>query len=333
MIRLVLLTDGTGQDGNADKTNVAQLCDYLENGENDQHCIYHVGVGTNLGEEVSGGTTGYLLEKVVAEQYSWLSRSAVSLGLTEKDAFEVELFGFSRGAFISRLLADLIDRCGIPKIPNDATMLVNLYEKKEWDKMVALTSARPNDFLKTRIGFLGCWDTVVTAAGYDGADYVNLPVNVVAAAHAVAINESRPKFNYTKMELRDGVVEEFFAGCHSDVGGGYGEKQVLSRVALAWMIERAEEAGVLFKSKPDPIAPDEYANAEPHSEHKSPSNLFGKLGFFAREIDQDRINQSVAMLGWDLFNDDGTPLDSEKMVAMVKGRGFDVGRPDGTMIA
>ena len=132
MIRLVLLTDGTGQDGNADKTNVAQLCDYLENGENDQHCMYHVGVGTNLGEEVSGGTTGYLLEKVVAEQYSWLSRAAESLRLTAKDAFEVELFGFSRGAFISRLLADLIDRCGIPKIPNDATMLVNLYEKKEW---------------------------------------------------------------------------------------------------------------------------------------------------------------------------------------------------------
>lgn len=332
MIRLVLQTDGTGQDGNDAVTNVARLSDFLTDGEDDQYCSYSPGVGTCIGEELDGGIAGVHLEKVMNRQYSWLSKCAGSLELSDKDDFEVELFGFSRGAFISRLLADLLNRCGIPKNPNDGIALVDLYKKKEWTAMTALLETRPNDFLKTRIGFLGCWDTVVTSLGYDGADYEAVPDNVIAAAHAVAINESRPKFNYTKMGLRDGIHEEFFAGCHSDVGGGYGVNQVLSRMALEWMIEQAEKAGVLFKAKPNPIGLDEYGKAETHSEHKSASNLWGALGFLEREIDHSRINSNVALLQWNLFGEEGLPLNSEQMVAWVKDY-YDITRPEGVMLA
>ena len=334
MIRLVLQTDGTGQDGNAQVTNVARLSEFLTDRENDQYCSYCPGVGTSIGEELADGIAGILLEKVVNHQYSWLSKSvgADGLELTEEDDFEVELFGFSRGAFISRLLADILNRCGIPRNPNDATALVNLYEKKEWAAMAAMVEAHPSDFLKARIGFLGCWDTVVTSLGYEGADYEMVPNNVIAAAHAVAINESRRKFNYTKMNLREGIREEFFAGCHSDVGGGYGVDQVLSRMALEWMIEQAEKAGVLFKAKPNPIGLDEYGKAETHSEHKSASNLWGALGFLEREIDHSRINSNVALLQWNLFGEEGSPLNSEQMVAWVKDY-HDIARPDGVMLA
>lgn len=331
MIRLVLQTDGTGQDGNDAITNVSRLSDFLADGEDDQHCSYSPGVGTCIGEELDGKVAGAHLEKVMNHQYSWLSRSAGSLKLTDEDDFEVELFGFSRGAFISRLLADLLNRCGVPKIPADAAALVKLYKEKDWEKMDAMTKARPKDFLKARIGFLGCWDTVVTSLGYDGADYETVPGNVIAAAHVVAINESRPKFNYTKMNLRDGIREEFFAGCHSDVGGGYGVDQVLSRMALEWMIEQAENAGVLFKAKPDPIGLDEYGKAETHSEHKSASNLWGTLGFLEREIDHSRINPNVALLQWNLFSEEGTPLNTEQMVARVKNH-HDTIRTEGPVI-
>lgn len=332
MIRLVLQTDGTGQDGNDAITNVSRLSDFLKDGEDDQHCSYSPGVGTCIGEELDGGIAGVHLEKVMNRQYSWLSKCVGSLELSDNDDFEVELFGFSRGAFISRLLADLLDRCGIPKNPNDAITLVNHYKKKEWTAMTALLETRPNDFLKTRIGFLGCWDTVVTSLGYDGADYEAVPDNVIVAAHAVAINESRPKFDYTKMNLREGIREEFFAGCHSDVGGGYGVNQVLSRMALEWMIEQAEKAGVLFKAKPDTIGLDEYGKAETHSEHRSASNLWGALGFLEREIDHSRINSNVALLRWNLFGEEGLPLNSEQMVAWVKDY-HDITRPEGVMLA
>ena len=134
MIRLVLQTDGTGQDGNDAVTNVARLSDFLTDGEDDQYCSYSPGVGTCIGEELDGGIAGVHLEKVMNRQYSWLSKCAGSLELSDKDDFEVELFGFSRGAFISRLLADLLNRCGIPKRPEDATELMNLYKKKDWEK-------------------------------------------------------------------------------------------------------------------------------------------------------------------------------------------------------
>lgn len=332
MIRLIVQTDGTGQDGNDAITNVARLNDFLVDGEDNQYCSYSPGVGTSIGEELDGGIAGAHLEKIVNHQYSWLSRCIDSLKLTKEDNFEVEFFGFSRGAFISRLLADILYRCGIPKNPKDATAIVKLYKKKAWGKMDTMTKIHPEDFLKARIGFLGCWDTVVTSLGYNGADYELVPGNVVMAAHAVAINESRPKFNYTKMRLRKGIREEFFAGCHSDVGGGYGIDQVLSRMALEWMIEQAEIAGVLFKARPDPIGVDEYEKAEVHSEHKSASNLWGSLGFLTREIEHNRINQSVSLLPWNLFDNEGLPLNSEQMIVSAKNY-HDTVRADGAIIA
>lgn len=317
MIRLILLTDGTGQDGNKAITNVSRLLDFLVNGE-EQYCSYSPGVGTSIAENLADDVAAVHLGREMNRQYSWLSRCASSLALSEADAFEVVLFGFSRGAFISRLLADLLNRCGIPKYAEDASVLVDLYGKKFWDKMDEVVTARPQDFLKARIGFLGCWDTVATSLGYDGSEYEAVADNVVSAAHAVAINESRPMFDYTKMNPRAGICEEFFAGCHSDVGGGYDPNDVLSRMTLSWMIGHAEAAGVLFMSKPEPIGLDEYAKAQPHSEHFSKSNGFGALGSHAREIDCDRINQDVSLLHWKLMAEDGKPLTSEQLKAWVK---------------
>lgn len=332
MIRLIVLTDGTGQDGNTEITNVSNLYNFLVDGDSDQFCNYSQGVGTSIGKELADKVAATHVGMVVNKQYSWLSKSIGSLGISDGEDFEVELFGFSRGAFVSRLLADLLNRCGIPRDPDDAITLVKLYEKKAWNDMTALIASRPTEFLKARVGFLGCWDTVVTSFGYDGSDYEEVPGNVVSAAHAVAINESRPKFNYTKMNLRDGIHEEFFAGCHSDVGGGYGPDQVLSRMTLSWMITCAEDAGVLFKAKPDPIRIEEYATAQSHSEHFSPSNLGGMLGSVKRVIDRDRINQDVSLLHWNLVTEDGQPLDSEQMIAWVRDN-QDNRHMDGAMLA
>ena len=61
MIRLVLQTDGTGQDGNAQVTNVARLSEFLTDKENDQYCSCCPGVGTSIGEELEGGIAGIFL--------------------------------------------------------------------------------------------------------------------------------------------------------------------------------------------------------------------------------------------------------------------------------
>lgn len=56
MTKLVLLTDGTGQDGSGDITNVAKLQDYLSNDdESGQYVCYSPGVGTRLRERCGRG--------------------------------------------------------------------------------------------------------------------------------------------------------------------------------------------------------------------------------------------------------------------------------------
>ena len=319
MTRLVLLTDGTGQDGTDERTNVAQIEDLLSNGDSrNQYLNYSPGVGTRIGEEFEGGVFGCHVYRVVNEHYAWLARCAESLQIETSDEIEIALFGFSRGAFISRLIADLLNKCGMPRDSRKASVLVDMYKKRDWDRIAMWREANRGTLLSPSINFLGCWDTVVATFGINAIDYEDVPPNVRNAAHAVAINESRPKFDYTRMVLRPGVREEFFAGNHSDVGGGYGDDQVLSRISLYWMSMMAFNAGVAFNEMPPHVAAGEYVNAVVHSEHFSKSNGYGALGHHAREIDHSRLNASVPFLPWSPFGDDEGPLNSELMVARVR---------------
>jgi len=56
------------------------------------------------------------------------------------------------------------------------------------------------------------------------------------------------------------VEEVWFAGAHADVGGGYPERH-LSDIALLWMAERLQEAGLTMQSGlKDLLKPDPYGN-------------------------------------------------------------------------
>lgn len=318
MYKFVLLTDGTGQDGTGEITNVSKLQQYLANGAlTNQFVRYSPGVGTRLGEKYEGGIFGAHAFSVIAGHYQWLGRIMNALGITNPAEFEISLFGFSRGAFISRILTDMLNVCGVPTRSRISEKMVKFYENKDYYKISRWRKDSPTDFITPSISFVGLWDTVATTMGINEADYESLPENVKAACHAVAINESRPKFNYLKLNLRDDVIEEFFAGCHSDVGGGYGEDQVLSRITLNWMVSHARSHGVAFGKEPEEILPGDYLLAQPHSEHKSESNGMGSLGVLVRYVDLERLNPSVRNLPWDVFASNGMPLWSEDLCKMV----------------
>lgn len=67
------------------------------------------------------------------------------------------------------------------------------------------------------------------------------------AYHAVAIDEFREDFNVSLWDQKtrpDQVLEQvWFAGAHSDIGGGYSDRG-LANLALGWMSEKAREAGL-----------------------------------------------------------------------------------------
>ncbi len=123
----------------------------------------------------------------------------------------------------------------------------------------AETARAPRDAVPIR--FIGVWDTV-DAVGlpidwlaqllnavvyrYKFPNY-SLGSNVQQACHALAIDDERHTFHprmWDEHSERTNRIEQvWFAGAHSNVGGGY-PSQGMSQVPLAWMMARAEAAGL-----------------------------------------------------------------------------------------
>lgn len=63
--------------------------------------------------------------------------------------------------------------------------------------------------------------------------------------HALAADETRDLFSPTFWESRPGIVQQIFAGGHSNVGGGYPERG-LSDCALNWMLGQLNNVANIF---------------------------------------------------------------------------------------
>jgi uncharacterized protein (DUF2235 family) len=106
---------------------------------------------------------------------------------------------------------------------------------------------------KPRIHLVGVWDTV-SSFGWIW-DFQTLPYTATNPSldhlrHALAIDERRACFPanlyFPSEEQRPNCKQVWFAGVHSDVGGGYPEEQSsLAKVPLAWLLREAEALGLL----------------------------------------------------------------------------------------
>jgi uncharacterized protein (DUF2235 family) len=102
--QLALFMDGTANDRNS-RTNVAKMSEIVINQDLDNlYVFYNEGVGTD--GKIIGGATGWGQGNDVAEAYAFLSEYYSS------DS-SIHLFGFSRGAYSSRILAGMLYAVGI----------------------------------------------------------------------------------------------------------------------------------------------------------------------------------------------------------------------------
>jgi len=122
----------------------------------------------------------------------------------------------------------------------------------------------------TPIEFVGAWDTV-GALGIPVPFWGTLneqeflfhdtePSKIVQhARHAVSIDENREDFAPVLWSDKPNVdvLQVWFAGVHTDIGGGYRERG-LTDCATQWMMSQAKKFGLEFEShfvdgvKPDP---------------------------------------------------------------------------------
>ncbi|MBB6094137.1 uncharacterized protein (DUF2235 family) [Povalibacter uvarum] len=244
-----------------------------------QVAIYDDGVGTESMKllQILGGAAGYGLSRNVRQLYKELCR-------IYDPGDRIFLFGFSRGAFTVRSLSGFIGTCGIIDVARLAgsedldDLVKEAYQVyrgcyRTWlmkkiigpgDREATTRFRERHCHGGERIHFVGVWDTV---------DAVGLPLHISnlintlvyqfkfpdlvlsksvdRAIHALAIDDERQSFHPLIWDERQppqpgqSIEQVWFAGVHSNVGGGY-PKQGMSLVALDWIMHEAEQSGLRF---------------------------------------------------------------------------------------
>ena len=269
--------EGSGADTNVAKLDSAKkIRAFIQATAADgtlQHVYYHDGVWSegDFAQRLLGGAIGLGLKKIIQEVYEYIVTDYAS-------GDELYIFGFSRGAYAARALAGLIGASGIQR-QLDANIFEVAWQhyrvapavRKQpqtagsSDRKILTdynTLAAKQSFHDTRtITCVGVWDTVGSYGIPAGiglapvARYFTLVTlgfhdtsfgdHVKVGLHAVAVDEHRRPFVPTfwtipKGEEPTGHVEQtWFAGAHSNVGGGYADTG-LSDQALIWMIARVQ---------------------------------------------------------------------------------------------
>ena len=247
-----------------------------------QIVLYHIGVGSlarypgipnrllSLADRALGGGWGAGFEENVEEALEFLAHN-------HEPGDEVYIFGFSRGAaaaqavtrfldwarglplkhdshYLPRLFHDYVAQHG--KEPVEAALQrINSDRSQEPHPLAPLDTFKPVDVV-----FLGVWDTVMALGARfrsRGAHTSSVsrsfhisdqpPQCVRHARQALAIDEVRYDFRpeIWRGPISDGqtLEQRWFAGVHSNVGGGYIDDG-LANLALQWMLKEAEAKGL-----------------------------------------------------------------------------------------
>jgi hypothetical protein len=193
---------------------------------------------------VLGLGVGYGFNDNLEEAYTFLMEHY-------QEGDKIYLFGFSRGAFTARVLAGWLKRCGLLHPGNQSLVPYarRLYSQKR--HIAAQRFAKTFSTRKVEVAFLGVWDTVSSVGFALNQTFLDTRSNRIVrrVRHAMSIDERRAFFRPNrwtpKPPATQDVQEMWFAGCHSDVGGGHPEQRphsALAKIALRWMVEEAVAA-------------------------------------------------------------------------------------------
>jgi uncharacterized protein (DUF2235 family) len=255
--RLIICSDGTwNKPEGGPVTNVVKLARSIRPEDPEwtsQVVFYDWGVGTGGGaDKIKGGAFGKGIDRNIQDAYRFLVHNYAA-------GDELFFFGFSRGAYTVRSLVGLIRCCGLLKkihshrIPDAYA----IYRSPDTPDSSKARRFRGRCSREVKVKFLGVWDTVGALgiplkpfgkrnAEKYGFHDTKISSIVLNAYHALAIDEKRGPFQPTIWKTKKGrknSAQVWFAGVHSDVGGGYPDAG-LSDKALLWMVEKAEACGL-----------------------------------------------------------------------------------------
>jgi uncharacterized protein (DUF2235 family) len=259
---IVIFSDGTGQEGGRRfNTNVYKMFNMVEDRTPRQIAFYDRGIGTGriLAANLVALGTGRGFSRNVRDCYQFIFERYES-------GDRLFLIGFSRGAATVRALSYFIHLFGIlphsrPELIPQAWSIYRIQDREKREQRAKEFIARHHT-IWTRVHFLGCYDTVAALglpwrAASITLDRIplyrhrfysfDLSESVEHARHALAIDDARLTFHPVlwDTEVRDyqTLKQVWFAGAHTDIGGGYAVQQ-LSDIPLVWMTREAVEQGL-----------------------------------------------------------------------------------------
>lgn len=226
--KFVLCFDGTGNkfQGDDSDSNILKIYRMLDRNDGSQFHYYQPGIGTYV------STTSLSNTSLPARFNSWYQKAKDSAIGTSFDQHvmggykflmryyspgdDIYFFGFSRGAYIARFLAEMLDYVGLLSAGNEELTRFawktfarwqqrgdgNQEEKSQKKAMFEFMKAFRETFSRPvrRIRFLGLFDTVNSVPRFESAwmRRSKFPYTARSSAkvirHAVSIDERRAKF-------------------------------------------------------------------------------------------------------------------------------------------
>ena len=292
---IVICCDGTGNEFGDRNSNVVKLYSTLLIDGVQQVGYYHPGVGT-MGAPAARGR----LEKA----WSIVAGMAFGAGLLDNvaDAYhylmecyaegdQVYIFGFSRGAYTARALAAMLHMFGLLCPGNEAQIpyILRMFAKRSKDADGMKDTFRVADGFKATFSrpcplhFAGVWDTV-SSVGWI-TDPLKLPYtarnpDLRIGRHAISMEERRCYFVNNLWGVPfpgQDIKQVWFAGVHSDIGGGYPEAESgLAKDTLEWMLREAKAAGLIVVPEREAIILGQAAPPPPAAQSTAPNPLADK---------------------------------------------------------
>ena len=282
---IVLCLDGTSNQVSSPLTNVTRLFRVLQR-DTKQLTYYDAAVGTLLDPYslspyrkklrlLFDMATGISIRDNFCEAYSFLVHNY-------EEGDRIFIFGFSRGAFTARAVAGALHLFGLLR-PEHDNLIPYIWQSYSDDsparsRQSTIALFRSANRFKGHFGrktpeiqFMGLWDTVAAfglITRFRTLPYTRANPSVRAVRHAASIDEHRSCFGLNAFQhdvQNQDFRELWFAGVHSDVGGGFKEEESgLAKITLNWMVGEAELFDlkidhahlkkVLRQPSPDPLA-------------------------------------------------------------------------------
>ncbi|KAJ8096302.1 hypothetical protein PM082_011457 [Marasmius tenuissimus] len=199
---LVLCFDGTGDQFDADNSNIVEFFKLLKKDDRSKQMVYYqAGIGTYTTPEIATPLMAKI-SKSLDEAVAWNLNAHVMDGYeflmqnyTSGD--RICIFGFSRGAYTARSLAGMIHKVGILPACNHqqvpfAYKMFTRGDEVGWQQSNAFKKAFSID---ADIEFIGVWDTVNSVGLIPRRLPFTTSNNIVRTfRHAISLDERRAKF-------------------------------------------------------------------------------------------------------------------------------------------